>query len=74
MESAKFYRKTDRTVYFDYLRVFATFAIMILHISTQNCYTIDFNGFEWQVFNFSDSIVRWGGTCFCYDKWFLISE
>lgn len=27
---------TNRTIYFDYLRVFATFAVMILHISAQN--------------------------------------
>lgn len=54
----------DRVVYFDYLRVFATFAVMILHISAQNWYTTDVNGFEWQVFNFYDSIVRWGVPIF----------
>lgn len=55
---------TDRTVYFDYLRVFATFAVMITHISAQNWYTTDVNSFEWQVFNFFDSIVRWGVPIF----------
>lgn len=32
---------------------------MILHISGQNWYTTDVNGFAWQTFNFTDSIVRW---------------
>lgn len=54
----------DRTVYFDYLRVFAAFAVMILHISAQNWHTTDVNSFEWQVFNFFDSIVRWGVPIF----------
>lgn len=55
---------TNRTIYFDYLRVFATFAVMILHISAQNWSTTDVNGMEWQVFNFYDSIVRWGVPVF----------
>lgn len=49
----------ERTMYFDYLRVFAAFAVMFLHMSAQNWYIVDVNGFEWQVFNFYDSIVRW---------------
>ena len=53
-----------RIEYFDYLRVFATFSVMILHISAQNWYTTDVNGIEWQVFNFFDSIVRWGVPVF----------
>ncbi|MCM1143578.1 MAG: acyltransferase family protein [Lachnoclostridium sp.] len=61
MESLK---STDRTVYFDYLRVFAAFAMMIVHISAQNWYVADVNSFEWQMFNFFDSIVRWGVPVF----------
>ncbi len=57
-------KQTDRTVYFDYLRVTATFAVMILHISAQNWYTTDVNGVERQIFNFFDSIVRWGVPVF----------
>lgn len=56
--------QTDRKVYFDYLRVLATFAVMILHISAQNWYTTDVNGFDWQVFNFFDSKVRWAVPIF----------
>ncbi len=51
--------KSCRIVYFDYLRVFATFAVIILHISAQNWYSANVNGFEWHVFNVFDSAVRW---------------
>lgn len=54
----------ERTIYFDYIRVFATFAVMILHISAKNWYFTDVNGFNWQVFNFFISIVRWGVPVF----------
>lgn len=55
---------TGRIIYVDYLRVFATFAVIILHISAQNWYTTDVNSFEWQVFNFFDNIARWGVPIF----------
>lgn len=64
MERTQFDRQTDRKIYLDFLRVFATFAVMILHISAQNWHSTDVNGFEWQVFNFFDSIVRWGVPVF----------
>lgn len=51
--------KAERTVYFDYLRVFAVFAVIILHVSSQNFYTTDVNGFDWQISNFYYSIVKW---------------
>ena len=50
---------SNRTVYLDYLRVFATYAVMILHIASQNWYAVDLNGSAWQVFNFFDGITRW---------------
>ncbi len=55
---------SNRTVYIDYLRVFATFAVMFLHISGQNFRISDVNGFTWQVFNFFDGIVRWAVPVF----------
>ena len=54
----------DRTEYLDYLRVFAAFAIIILHVAAQNWYDTDVNGHEWNVFNCYDSIVRWGVPIF----------
>ncbi len=54
----------NRTIYFDYLRVFAMLAVMVLHISGQNCYNSDVNGLSWPTFNFYNSIVRWGVPVF----------
>ncbi len=56
--------QTGRTVYFDYLRVIATFAVIILHTAASNWYTTDVNGLQWQIFNFFDSVVRWGVPIF----------
>ena len=54
----------ERILYFDYLRVFAICAVIVLHISAHNWYSTDVNSFDWQVFNFFDSIVRWGVPAF----------
>ena len=54
----------ERVIYFDYLRVFAIFAIIILHIATQNWETGDVYGFQWNVLNVYDSLVRWGVPVF----------
>lgn len=48
-----------RVYYFDYLRVLGVLAVIILHIAASGCYSNDVNSFEWNVFNFYDSIVRW---------------
>lgn len=53
-----------RIYYFDYLRIFASFAVIFLHVSALNWYDMDVNSFEWQVFNLYDSIVRWGVPVF----------
>lgn len=54
----------SRTVYLDYLRIFATFSVVVLHVSAQNWGSTDVAGFNWQVFNAFDSIVRWGVPVF----------
>jgi len=56
--------KRERTVYIDYLRVFATFAVIMLHVSATNWYSTDVNELTWQTFNFYDSIVRWAVPVF----------
>ena len=38
--------------------------MIILHVSAQNWYVTDVYGFEWQAFNFFNSIVRWGVPVF----------
>ena len=53
-----------RILYFDCLRIFATFAVMILHIGAQNWRHVSVTSYEWQIFNFYDSIVRWSVPVF----------
>jgi surface polysaccharide O-acyltransferase-like enzyme len=48
----------ERVKYFDYLRVFAVFSVIILHLSAQNWFAVDVGSYEWQIFNCYDSIVR----------------
>ncbi|MBR2877391.1 MAG: acyltransferase family protein [Clostridia bacterium] len=54
----------ERIVYFDYLRVFAMLAVMVLHVATQGWETADVNSFQWNVLNIYDSLVRWGVPVF----------
>lgn len=54
----------QRIGYLDWLRIFSIFSVVILHVSAQNWYTTDVNGFVWQTFNFYDSIVRWAVPVF----------
>lgn len=56
--------ENNRVIYFDYLRVFATFAVIVLHISAQNWYQTDVNQIDWQTFNFFESIVNWAVPVF----------
>lgn len=51
--------KNGRILYLDYLRVFATLAVFFLHISAQNWHETEVNTYQWQIFNFGDSISRW---------------
>lgn len=55
---------TARKTYLDYLRVFATLAVIMLHLAAQKWYNCDVNGAEWRVLNFYNSIVRWGVPVF----------
>lgn len=64
MEISKCKGQAGRTIYFDYLRVSATIAVIVLHVAAQNWYVTDVNGFEWQVFNFFNGVVRWSVPVF----------
>lgn len=55
---------TDRQTYLDYLRVFATAAVILLHVAGQNWYAVDVDGTDWATFNFYSCIVRWGVPVF----------
>lgn len=56
--------KTDRIIYFDYLRVAAIFAIIMVHVSAQNWNVVDVNSLKWQVFNGYEGLLRWGSSNF----------
>ena len=59
-------------MYFDWLRVLATFGVMVLHVAAQNWLSVGIESFEWNAFNFYDSLERWtvpvfvmvSGRCF----------
>ena len=53
-----------RDTYFDCLRILATFAVMILHLSSQYWYVVDVGIYEWMVFSFYDGMVRWAVPVF----------
>ena len=54
----------SRVFYYDYLRIVAIFAVVIIHVSSQNWYVTDVNTIAWSAFNFYDSIARWGVPIF----------
>ena len=56
----------QRINFLDYLRVFAIFFVIMMHVSAQNWYRedIDVNSFAWQTFNFYDCISRWSVPVF----------
>lgn len=51
--------KTERRIYTDYLRIFATFAVVILHLSSQNWTGPAVTTRSWQAIAIYDSLVRW---------------
>lgn len=54
----------QRMEYFDYLRILATFAVMMLHISAHNWYLADVRSWQWNTLNIYDSMVRWAVPVF----------
>lgn len=53
-----------RIEYFDYLRIFATMAVIMLHVSVQNWYDSDVTSSAWQVMNAFNSLTRWAVPTF----------
>lgn len=54
----------ERVIYFDFLRIFAAFAVVVLHTSAQNFYKVNVFSLKWSFFNIGDSVVRWGVPIF----------
>ena len=59
MKGAQIIMEEKRSYYLDYLRVMATFAVIVLHVAASNWYKADIHFLEWNIFNFYDSVVRW---------------
>lgn len=53
-----------RIVYFDYLRVLAALAVILLHVSSFNWDHVSGKSLSWNVMNGFDSLVRWGVPIF----------
>ena len=57
--------KTNKyVVYFDFLRIIATIAVIILHVAAQNWASVDLSSVQWKVFNLFDSAVRFSVPMF----------
>lgn len=54
----------DRKIYLDFLRIFASFAVIILHIASEKWYGAKINTFDWNIYNIYDGIVRWAVPVF----------
>lgn len=54
----------ERIIYLDVLRILATIAVIVIHVSAYNWYTTTPSSFEWNVLNVYDSIVRWAVPIF----------
>ena len=48
----------------DYLRVFASVAIILLHVTAQNMCYVELAGTEWNIYNICNSASRWGVPVF----------
>ena len=56
--------KNKRIEYFEWLRVFSCFSVVVLHVSSQKWYSSHILSHQWKIFNFYDSIVRYGVPIF----------
>lgn len=53
-----------RQYHLDYLRVFASIAIILLHVCCQNMKYVELAGTEWNIYNIGNSLSRWGVPVF----------
>ncbi|MBQ1298473.1 acyltransferase family protein [Candidatus Saccharibacteria bacterium] len=53
-----------RILYFDTLRIIAMISVIFVHVSAQNWYAVDIFSRDWTVFNFFDSLSRFGVPIF----------
>ena len=65
---AKIKDDSNRLVSYDLLRIIACFAVIVLHVAAKNWYDQPPASYQWQVFNFYDSVMR-----FCVPVMIMIS-
>lgn len=56
--------RDNRILYFDFLRIFAAFAVIVLHVTATNWHHVSVVSFQWKIFNIVDSAVRWSVPVF----------
>lgn len=55
---------SQRQYHLDYLRVFDSLAIILLHVVCQNMSYVEPAGTEWSIYNFCNGLSRWGVPVF----------
>lgn len=56
--------KTNRIIYYDFLKILATFAVVLLHAAALKWGNVEETSYEWKIMNFYDAIVRWAVPIF----------
>ena len=54
----------DRVFYIDFLRIIASVAVFVIHVSAQNIYKTSVASSYWHAMNIYDSLCRWGVPIF----------
>ena len=56
--------RRGRVEYIDFLRVISTFAVVLLHIASQNLRSSGVHSLSWHIFNIADAGTRWAVPVF----------
>ncbi len=54
----------ERIAYLDYIRVIATFAVIIIHVVAQNWKNVSVNSVQWMIFDIYNGITKWAVPVF----------
>ena len=57
-------QNSKRTLYFDYMRVCATFAVIMIHVTAQYFHDLEPSSFAWKTINAYQCLSRWGVPVF----------
>lgn len=65
IDGVDIYMQKKKILYLDILRIFASIAVITIHVAAQNWNAFEVNTFEWGAFNFFNSMSRWAVPVFC---------